>query len=77
MQGGGAASPAAVAAPAGVSATATAAGLEVLTPEQAAQLLGVPVGDVMTAINAGQLKARQIGSAWRIARSALETFLHG
>lgn len=77
MQGGGSASPAAVAAPAGVSATATAAGLEVLTPEQAAQLLGVPVEDVMTAINAGQLKARQIGSAWRIARSALETFLHG
>ena len=48
-----------------------------LTPEQAAQALGVPVEDVMAAINAGDLKARKIGSAHRIARSALEEFLRG
>ena len=49
----------------------------VLTPEQAAQTLGVSVSDVMDAINAGDLKARKIGSAHRIARSALEEFLRG
>jgi excisionase family DNA binding protein len=54
-----------------------AAGLDVLTPEQAAQLLGVSVEDVMASINAGDLKARKIGSAWRIAKSALEEFLRG
>ena len=51
--------------------------LVVLTPEQAAQTLGVSVSDVMDAINAGDLKARKIGSAHRIARSALEEFLRG
>jgi excisionase family DNA binding protein len=56
---------------------AAATRLEVLTPEQAAQLLGVSVEDVMASINAGDLKARKIGSAWRIAKSALEAFLHG
>ena len=56
---------------------APAIGLEVLTPEQAAQLLGVSVEDVMASINAGDLKARKIGSAYRIAKSALEKFLRG
>ena len=64
------------AAPAG-SAAAGGTALEVLTPEQAAQVLGVGVGDVMAAIEAGELKARKIGSAHRIARSALEEFLRG
>ncbi|NDP61809.1 SPFH and helix-turn-helix domain-containing protein [Polaromonas sp.] len=54
-----------------------AAGLDVLTPEQAAQGLGVSVEDVMASITAGDLKARKIGSAWRIARSSLEEFLRG
>lgn len=51
--------------------------LDVLTPEQAAQALGVSVEDVMASIQAGELKARQIGNAWRIARSALDAFLRG
>ncbi len=76
MQGGGTA--AAPAAPtAGAPAAPTAAGLDVLTPEQAAQALGVSVEDVMASINGGDLKARKIGSAWRIAKSALEEFLRG
>ena len=74
MQGGTAA-PASVVAPA--AAPGAASGLEVLTPEQAAQLLGVSVEDVMASINAGDLKARKIGSAWRIGKSALEAFLRG
>ena len=58
-------------------ATATAPRLEVLTPEQAAQLLGVSVEDVMASITAGELKARKIGSAWRIGKGALVEFLRG
>ena len=74
MQGGASAP----AAPAASTPPATlAAGLDVLTPEQAAQLLGVSVEDVMASIHAGDLKARKIGSAWRIAKSALEEFLRG
>ena len=56
---------------------APAAGLEVLTPDQAAQILAVSVEDVMAAIEAGDLKARRIGNATRIARSALDAFLRG
>ena len=52
-------------------------GLEVLNPEQAAQILSVSVEDVLAAIAAGELKARRIGNATRIARSALEAFLRG
>lgn len=76
MQSGAATAPAAP-APAPATASAPAGSLDVLTPEQAAQLLGVSVEDVMASINAGDLKARKIGSAWRIAKSALEAFLQG
>ncbi len=69
QQNAAAAAPAATAAP--------ASGLEVLTPEQAAQALGVSVEDVMASITAGELKARKIGSAYRIAKTALEEFLKG
>ncbi|RNF85242.1 SPFH and helix-turn-helix domain-containing protein [Montanilutibacter psychrotolerans] len=62
--------------PSSAPATATPT-LDVLTPEQAAQALGVSVEDVMASIEAGDLKARRIGSAWRIARGALEEFLRG
>jgi len=74
MQGAPQAS--APAAPAADAAPAAGA-LEVLTPEQAAAALGVSVEDVMAAIAAGDLKARKIGNATRIAKSALEEFLRG
>ena len=73
MQGNAAATPAATPAPAPMAAAA----LDVLTPEQAAQMLGVSVEDVMASITAGELKARKIGSAWRIGKGALEEFLRG
>ena len=63
--------PQAAAAPA---ATATP---DVLTPEQAAQLLSVSVEDVMASIQSGDLKARRIGNAWRISKAALDEFLRG
>ncbi|MGH8082093.1 MAG: SPFH domain-containing protein [Lysobacter sp.] len=70
MQSNTAAAPAAGgAAPAGA--------LEVLTPEQAAAALGVSLEDVMAAIASGDLKARKIGNATRIAKAALEEFLRG
>lgn len=85
MQGGAAAagkpaadpfSPAAAQAAQAAPAPA-AAGLQVLTPAQAAQALGVSEADVLAEIQAGHLKARQIGSQWRIAQSALDEFLRG
>lgn len=51
--------------------------LQVYTPEQAAQLLGVDVADVLAELEAGTLKGRKIGSAWRIAQAALDEFLAG
>lgn len=68
--------PANTAPPASAAAAASAAP-QVLTPAQAAQSLGVSEEDVMAEIAAGNLKARQIGSQWRIAHSALEEFLRG
>ncbi|WP_315122732.1 SPFH domain-containing protein [Comamonas antarctica] len=57
--------------------TAAPAALQVLTPEQAAQLLGVGLDDVLAEIEAGHLKARKIGSQWRIAQGALDEYLRG
>lgn len=50
---------------------------DVMTPTEAAQLLRVSEEDVVAAIEAGDLKARKLGSAYRISRSALEEFLAG
>jgi len=71
MQGG--VSPAQAAVPPAAAGVV----VDVLTPEQAAQALGVSVEDVMASIGAGDLKARKIGNAWRIARASLEEFLRG
>jgi excisionase family DNA binding protein len=55
---------------------APAAGMPaVMTPAEAAQVLKVSEEDVVAAITAGDLKARKIGSAYRISREALEEFL--
>jgi excisionase family DNA binding protein len=48
---------------------------ELLSPAQAAELLGVPEADVIASIDAGDLKGKKIGSAYRITRSALDAFL--
>lgn len=50
---------------------------DVMTPSQAAQYLQVAEEDVVAAIEAGDLKARKIGRAYRISKSALEEFLAG
>jgi excisionase family DNA binding protein len=49
----------------------------VMTPSEAAQVLRVSEEDVLAAITAGDLKAKKLGSAYRISKEALETFLKG
>ncbi|MHB8134173.1 MAG: SPFH domain-containing protein [Anaerolineaceae bacterium] len=50
---------------------------DVMTPAEAATVMRVSEEDVLAAIQAGDLKARKIGSAYRISKSALEDFLKG
>ena len=50
---------------------------QVYTPQQAAQVLGVDVADVLAELEAGTLKGRKIGANWRIGQAALDAFLHG
>ncbi|RIK19069.1 MAG: hypothetical protein DCC51_09520 [Anaerolineae bacterium] len=76
------AAPAPGAAPAaGTPPTAPAGGApapmpDVMTPEQAAEFLQVTPQDVIAAIEAGDLNAKKIGSAYRISKASLESFLN-
>jgi len=63
----GAVAPAAASAPSAIP--------ELLSPAQAAEVLGVTEADVIASIDAGDLKGKKIGSAYRISRAALESFL--
>ncbi len=59
-------------------APAAAGGMpDVMTPSEAAGFLKVSEEDVLAAINAGDLKARKIGSAYRISKESLQEYLHG
>ena len=48
---------------------------EILSPAQVAQHLGVTEADVISSIEAGDLKAKKIGSAYRVTKAALDAFL--
>ncbi len=62
----------------GQSTTKTPAGIpDVMTPAEAAGILRVSEEDVLAAINSGDLKAKKLGTAYRISKEALETFLKG
>jgi excisionase family DNA binding protein len=50
---------------------------DVMTPSEAAGVLKVSEEDVVAAIEAGDLKARKIGNAYRISKKALDDFLSG
>ncbi len=50
---------------------------DVMTPGEAANVLRVSEEDVVAAIEAGDLKARKLGNAYRISKEALEEFLKG
>lgn len=48
----------------------------VMTPGEAATYLRVSEEDVIAAINAGDLKAKKLGNAFRISKEALDDFLN-
>jgi membrane protease subunit (stomatin/prohibitin family) len=48
---------------------------EMLTPADAAKAIGVAESDVLSSLEAGDLKGRKIGTQWRISRGALADFL--
>jgi excisionase family DNA binding protein len=48
---------------------------DVMSPAEAAAILKVSEEDVMAAINDKSLKARKLGSSYRISKEALEDFL--
>jgi len=50
---------------------------DVMTPAEAAGFLKVSEEDVIAAINAGELKARKIGNAFRISKEALQDYIKG
>ena len=56
---------------------AAAAATDVMTLEEAAAYLKVSAADVQAIIDAGELKARKIGSQYRISKEAVEAFLAG
>jgi len=49
---------------------------DVMTPSEAASILKVSEEDVLAAINDGSLKAKKLGSAYRISKTSLEEFLN-
>ncbi len=48
---------------------------EMLSPADAAKALGVSEADVISSLEAGDLKGKRIGSQWRITRAQLNAFL--
>ena len=52
-----------------------AAPLDLLSPAQAAELLGVEEADVIASIEGGDLKGKKIGTAYRTSRAAIDAFL--
>ena len=67
------------AAPPGVQPAAPSGGAgmpDLLSPGEAAQMLGVSEGDVLAVLESGELKGKKIGSTFRITRAALQEFLN-
>jgi excisionase family DNA binding protein len=63
-----------VTAPAGT--VAAPGGLpETLSPADAAQMLGVSESDVISSLEAGDLKGKRIGTQWRLTRAQIAQFL--
>ena len=59
----------------GAAAPAAAPAIDILTPAQVAQTLGVTEADVVSSIESGDIKAKKIGSQYRITKAALDEFL--
>ena len=54
---------------------AAAGAPDLLSPADAAKVLGVSEADVISTLAAGELKGKKIGATWRISRAALDEFL--
>ena len=63
--------------PAPAADAGTAQTLSLLSPAQAAELLGVAESDVIASLEAGDLKGKKIGTVYRIPRKAIDDFLNG
>ena len=50
---------------------------DIMTPAQAAAFLQVTEADVIASIESGQLKAKKVGTQYRISKKAIEDFLSG
>jgi excisionase family DNA binding protein len=50
---------------------------DIMTPSEAASFLKVSEEDVVAAIQAGDLKAKKLGNAYRISKQSVEDFLNG
>ncbi len=79
MKGFGAAgsgSPAGAPAPGGPAAGASAAPtVEILSPAQVGEVLGVSEADVVATLEAGDLKGKKLGATWRVTWAALDAYL--
>ena len=64
-------------APVPVAASEGAAKPDLLSPAQAAELLGVGEADVLASLEAGDIKGKEIGLTWRVPRKAIDAFLNG
>ena len=58
------------------AANAAAGAPELLSPAQAAQVLGVAESDVLASLEAGDLKGKRIGTQWRVPKSAIDAFIN-
>jgi len=59
----------------GPAAGAAAPAVDLLGPADVAKVLGVSEEDVMAVISSGELKAKKIGSSYRVTRAALDAYL--
>jgi excisionase family DNA binding protein len=48
---------------------------DLMSPAEAAKVLGVSGADVVATLEAGDLKGKKIGSTWRITKAAIDQFL--
>jgi excisionase family DNA binding protein len=61
----------------GAAAAGANAMPDVMSPAEAAQYLKVSEEDVLAALEAGDLKGKKLGKAYRISKEALMSFLNG
>jgi excisionase family DNA binding protein len=59
----------------GTTPASAAAATDLLTPAQVGQLLGVAESDVLSSLQKGDLKGKQIGTQWRVTKAAVDQFL--